>query len=315
MRKFLEILLLIFICTACSDKGRFYSKEAENLPLEVKIERFDLDFMSMDSVSLAEKYPSFYPLYVRNILEIPAVEVPKFKADSTVRGLFADVEKEYSSTEDIENTLTKAFKYYKYYFPEKEIPKVSFHVSGFNQCVVTLEDRISVSADYYLGKDYPMYSSVAYQYELPYLTREHMPVDVMLGWLSSEFPTNDYRLLESMINHGKLMYLLEAFLPDHKMSEILSYSEEQFAWCEEHEKRIWHSIVENKELYSTDWRTIMKYTQPAPFTSGYSQEHSPGRLGVYMGWKIVSSFMKAHKDYTLQDLISTTSAQEIMRYY
>ena len=97
MRKYIELLLLIFICTACSDKGRFYSKEAENLPLEVKIERFDLDFMSMDSASLAEKYPSFYPLYVRNILEIPAAEVGKFKADSAVRSLFADVEKEYSS--------------------------------------------------------------------------------------------------------------------------------------------------------------------------------------------------------------------------
>jgi hypothetical protein len=232
-----------------------------------------------------------------------------------VRSLFADVEKEYSSVEDVEKTLTKAFKYYKYYFPEREVPKVSFHVSGFNQCVVALQNRISASADYYLGKDYPMYSSVAYQYEVPYLTREHLPVDVMLGWLSSEFSTNDYRLLESMINHGKLMYMLEAFLPDYKMSEILSYSEEQFAWCEEHEKRIWHSIVENKELYSTDWRTIMKYTQPAPFTNGYSQEHSPGRLGVYMGWKIVSSFMKAHKDFSLSDLMSTTDAQEIMRYY
>ena len=315
MRKYLEILLLIFICTACSDKGRFYSKEAENLPLEVKIERFDLDFMSMDSASLAEKYPEFYPLYVRNILEIPAAEVGKFKVDSAVRSLFADVEKEYSSVEDVEKTLTKAFKYYKYYFPEREVPKVSFHVSGFNQCVVTLQDRISASADYYLGKDYPLYSSVAYQYEVPYLTREHLPIDLMLGWLSSEFSTNDYRLLESMINHGKLMYMLEAFLPDYKMSEILSYSEEQFAWCEDHEKRIWHSIVENKELYSTDWRTIMKYTQPAPFTSGYSQEHSPGRLGVYMGWKIVSSFMKAHKELSLSDLMSTTDAQEIMRYY
>ena len=59
----------------------------------------------------------------------------------------------------------------------------------------------------------------------------------------------------------------------------------------------------------------MKYTQPAPFTNGYSQEFSPGRLGVYMGWKIVSSFMKAHKDSSLQDLMSTTDAQEIMRYY
>ena len=315
MRKLLILPLLIFICSACSEKGRFYSKEAENLPLKVEIERFDRDFLLLDSASLQEKYPDFYPIYVRNILELPAHELENFRADSVVRGLFAAVEKEYSSVSDVEKTLTKAFKYYKYYFPEKEIPKVSFHVSGFNQCVVTLQDRISASADYYLGKDYPMYSSVAYQYEVPYLTREHLPIDVMLGWLSSEFSTNDYRLLESMINHGKLMYLLEAFLPDHKMSEILSYSEEQFAWCEEHEKRIWHSIVENKELYSTDWRTIMKYTQPAPFTNGYSQEHSPGRLGVYMGWKMVSSFMKAHKELSLQDLMSITDAQEIMRYY
>lgn len=315
MRNYLILSLLILICSACSSKGRHYSKEAENLPLEVKIERFDLDFMSMDSVSLVEKYPDFYSVYVRNILELPYSELQKFKADTAVCGLFADVEKEYSSVEDVEKTLTKAFKYYKYYFPDKDVPKVSFHVSGFNQCVVTVPQRISVSADYYLGKDYPYYTSVAYKYEVPYLTREHLPVDVMLGWLSSEFPTNEYRLLESMINHGKVMYLLEVFLPEYEMSEILSYSPEQFAWSEEHEKRIWHSIVENKELYSTDWRTIMKYTQPAPFTTGYSQEFSPGRLGVYMGWKIVSSFMKAHKDYTLQDLMSTTDAQEIMRYY
>ena len=315
MRKYLIFSLLILICSACSEKGRFYSKEAESLALQVEIERFDRDFLSMDSASLAEEYPDFYPLYIRNVLELPASEIEKFKADSTVRALFADVEKEYSSVEDVEKTLTKAFKYYNYYFPERNVPKVSFHVSGFNQCVITLEDRISVSADYYLGKDYPMYSSVAYKYELPYLTREHLPVDVMLGWLSSEFPTNEYRLLESMINHGKLMYLLEAFLPDYNMAEILSYSDEQFAWCEQHEKRIWHSIVENKELYSTDWRTIMKYTQPAPFTNGYSQEHSPGRIGVYMGWKMVSSFMNAHKELSLQDLMSITDAQEIMRYY
>ena len=315
MRKLLILPLLIFICSACSEKGRFYSKEAENLPLKVEIERFDRDFLLLDSASLQEKYPDFYPIYVRNILELPAHELENFRADSVVRGLFADVEKEYSSVSDVEKTLTKAFKYYKYYFPEKQVPKVSFHVSGFNQCVVTLQDRISVSADYYLGKDYPMYSSVAYQYEVPYLTREHMPVDVMLGWLSSEIQTDDYRLLESMINHGKVMYLLEAFFPDYQMSEILSYTPEQFAWCEEHEKRIWHSIVENKELYSTDWRTIMKYTQPAPFTNGYSQEQSPGRLGVYMGWKMVSSFMKAHKELSLSDLMSTTDAQEIMRYY
>ncbi len=315
MRKILIFSILTLICSACSEKGRFYSKEAENLPLKVEIERFDHDFLYMDSASLAEKYPDFYPLYIRNILELPASEIEKFKADSVVRGLFADVEKEYSSTEDIENTLTKAFKYYKYYFPKNDVPKVSFHVSGFNQCVITLPGRVSVSADYYLGKDYPLYATVAYQYEVPYLTRNHLPVDVMLGWLSSEIQTDDYRLLESMINHGKVMYLLEAFFPDYQMSEILSYTPEQFAWCEEHEKRIWHSIVENKELYSTDWRTIMKYTQPAPFTNGYSQEHSPGRLGVYMGWKIVSSFMKAHKNLTLSDLMATTDAQEIMRYY
>ena len=315
MRKILILSILTLICSACSEKGRFYSKEAENLPLAVNVERFDHDFLSLDSATLTDKYPDFYQLYIRNILELPASEIEKFKADSTVRGLFADVEKEYSSVDDIEKILTKAFRYYKYYFPDKEVPKVTFHVSGFNQCVVTLPTRVSVSADYYLGEDYPIYPSVAYQYEVPYLTREHLPVDAMLGWLSSEYPTEDYRLLESMINHGKLMYLLEVFLPDYEMSEILSFTKEQFAWCEEHEKRIWHSIVENKELYSTDWRTIMKYTKPAPFTNGYSQEHSPGRLGVYVGWKIVASFMKVHKDLSLNDLMRATDAQEIMRYY
>ena len=107
MRKILIVSILTLICSACSEKGRFYSKEAENLPLKVEIERFDRDFLYMDSASLAEKYPDFYPLYIRNILELPASEIEKFKADSVVRGLFADVEKEYSSVSDVEKTLPK----------------------------------------------------------------------------------------------------------------------------------------------------------------------------------------------------------------
>jgi uncharacterized protein YjaZ len=73
-------------------------------------------------------------------------------------------------------------------------------------------------------------------------------------------------------------------------------------------------LVEKRELYSTDWRVITKYTQPAPFTNGLSQEQSPGRIGVFIGWRIVSEYMQRNVQVTLHELMNETDAQKILQH-
>lgn len=304
---------LLALLASCQEKLRFHSVSIERGATPIKIERFDHDFYALDSVQLATKYGNFLPIYVHQIMQIAPGRIDDFKADSAFAALRKQVDSVYADIEDVEQTLSVAFAYYKHYFPKNALPKVSFHVSGFNQSIVTTPGRVSASLDNYLGQNYPMYAQVAYQYEMPFMTPRHLPIDILLGWLTSEYPDTNGRLLESMLYHGKIIYLLQVCFPDQEAAEILCYTPKQLDWCKRYEKNIWAMLVEKRELYSTDWRTITKYTQPAPFTNGLSQEESPGRVGVFIGWRIVSAYMEQNKQVTLQDLMNETDAQKILQ--
>jgi uncharacterized protein YjaZ len=53
-----------------------------------------------------------------------------------------------------------------------------------------------------------------------------------------------------------------------------------------------------------------------PFTAEVTQD-SPGRLGVWVGWRIVDSYMRNNKDVTLCELMNENDAQKILEqsYY
>lgn len=307
------LCVCLLLLAGCKERTRFYNASVERAAQPVVIDRFDHDFYALDSVALLDKYGAFAPVYVQQIMQIAPHRMQDFKADSAFASLRKQVDSVYASTANIAQKLGVAWAYYRHYFPQNALPAVSFHVSGFNQSIVTVPGRVSASIDNYLGADYPVYQQVAYAYETPYMTPRHLPIDIMLGWLTSEYPDTNGRLLESMVYHGKLMYLLQVFFPDEAMCELLSYTPQQYEWCMRYEKNIWAMLVEKRELYSTDWRTITRYTQPAPFTNGLSQEESPGRVGVFIGWRIVSAYIERNKSVTLQDLMNETDAQKILQ--
>lgn len=313
LKNIISSCLCLALLVGCKENLRFHSSEIERTASAVEVQRFDRDFWDMDSLSLAQKYDEFVPLYVHQIMQLPPSQVEVFKQDSAFGALRHQADSVFASTDAIAQRIGVAFAYLQHYFPAMQLPVVSFHVSGFNQSVVTTSDRVSVSIDNYMGEDYSLYPQIAYQYEVPFMTSRHVPIDVLLGWLSSEFPDTTGRLLETMIYHGKLMYLLQVCFPEETMAELLSYTEDQLQWCLRYEKNIWAMLIEQRDLYSTDWRIITRYTQPAPFTNGLSQEHSPGRVGVFVGWRIVSSYMEQNQLVSLQDLMNEQDAQKILQ--
>lgn len=308
------IFLIVSVFTSCKDYTRFY-KDVSKESVNIKIERFDIDLLNSDTVALRAKYGQFFDLYTYRILGLNnGSQLSMFLNDTSIMRLYSDAEKTYKNVGDIEKELTTAFRYYKCYFPENQIPRVLFHVSGFNQAIVTTDSVVSASIDEYLGSDYPMYQQIVYQYELPFMSKDKLPIDIMYGWLLADYDedTDSDRLLERMLNQGKLMYLLQVFFPEREPYEFLSYTEEKYEWCEKYEKEVWGYILDNKELFSSDWRTITRYMQPAPFTSGLASD-SPGRIGVFIGWRIISSYMDKQKDLTLKDLMSENDAQKILQ--
>jgi len=91
----------------------------------------------------------------------------------------------------------------------------------------------------------------------------------------------------------------------------MGYTRFQWEWSRKYESKIWNSIVGQKDLYSTDITLLNKYLNDAPFTATISQE-SPGRLGTWVGWQIISQYMKNNPEITIVQLMEMNNYQQIL---
>jgi len=225
------------------------------------------------------------------------------------------VEDEFSDFEKTAQQLNKSFKYFQYHFPEKKLPTIFAYVSGFNQSVVTAENIIGISLDKYLGRNCSFYQNLSTtpQYKIMNMYKEKLVSDVAYAWGVTEFEgTNKAtNLLGNMIHQGKLMYFVDALLPETPDSLKIGYTAKQLKWCTTNEAQMWISLVENKMLYSSKRMDIIRYTNDGPYTNGFPLE-SPARTAVWIGWQIVREYMKKHPETTLPELMQNSDYQEIL---
>jgi hypothetical protein len=107
---------------------------------------------------------------------------------------------------------------------------------------------------------------------------------------------------------------MDLVLPDVDDSLKIAYTSVQIEWCEKNEADIWKYFIDNNLLYSTNKMDFYrKYFSEAPFTSGFPQD-SPGRIGVWLGWQMVRTYMQNNTEISLEKLLSQTDAQFILKH-
>lgn len=318
--------LIVLINSSCNKQNRFNIDTNENR-VEVKIKRFDKDLLAIDTAtleigvkSLYAKYASFLPYFTENIIETQSTDttavtnlISAFITDTA----FTNVNKKalvvFNDISDIENKVSEAYTYIHHYFPKVQLPEIYFFVSGYNSSVLMNREFIAFGTDMYLGADYEPYQQLSYKYQIKNMRRESMAVDIVSTTLFRMFVNNSDkdRLLDDMIFRGKVMYLLASFMPDENPENLMGYTADEWKWCENFKKEIWTSIIDHKDLFSSDQQLIRKYMNEAPFTAPISQE-SPGRVGTWLGWQIIVSYMKNNNKCTLTELMDENNAQTIL---
>ena len=323
-------LLCLFALTACHKGRTYFPKELETQ--EVEIVRFDKAILNVQSDdvqstrdairALYDEYPVFLPLWVHDVLGIDPNDtayleqaLPQFLND-TVYGfrqtnaleqtLFADIS-------DIQTAINKAFTRIVWLYPETEIPSLYLFVSGFNASIFFFDDCIGIGADMYLGSDYEYYNRVVYEYQKLTMRKECIPVDVISAYLFHTIPytSTKSRLLDQMIYRGKVMYLTAQIFDELPPYEVMGWTKEQWNWCVKNERDIWHLVMDKRDLFTTESLVMTSYLNDGPFTAEISQD-SPGRLGIWLGWRIAESYMEHNETVSLQELMAEGDAQKIL---
>jgi len=303
--------------------------DISNISQEVEVVRFeDLLFIPEGKDTLEEmaeisnEYPDFFNLYTYRIIQIGGIDDENFKdmmslflTDTLINNVKQKADSVFYDFPKLEKGLKKAFKYYSYHFPDKELPTIYTYISGFNQSVVTAENIIGISLDKYLGRDCSYYQqlSTTPQYKIMNMHKDKILSDVAYAWGITEFenPDRATNLLANMVQKGKIMYMVDAMLPDTQDSLKIGYTGQQLEWCKMNEPQMWTYLIEKKMLYSSKRMDIIRYINDAPSTSGFPTD-SPGRTGVWIGWQIVRQYMKKHPEITLPELMENYDFQKIL---
>lgn len=326
--KILLSVLILMVFISCGHKDRFQINMDKNR-IKVKIQRFDRDLIELDTMNLRtsvkklyDKYPDFLPVYLshldtvstRDTMAVAGV-LKNFINYPQVKEINQKVEDTFSEVSLIEKDISDAYTYMAHYFPQLKRPDVYFFVSGLSLPLITDEKMkfIGIGSDFYLGADFEPYKSVVYDYMLQNMRPESISVDVVSAVLFNyfRFDSKNNRLIDNMLHRGKVMYLLSVFMPEKTKQDVIGYTTEQWTWAEQNEKDIWETMIAQKALFSSDLQLIRRYLNDAPFTATVSQD-SPGRLGTWIGMRIVESYMNKNKKATLPELMQMNNYQELL---
>ena len=331
----IQILICISILlTACHSGRTYWPKASEMEPQEVEIVRFDKALLNVHEATVAQdirvlydEFPLFMPIFVEEILGIPTTDtaylekaIPEFLNDTTYgfHQTNAREQEVFADVSDLKKAFNMAFTRIHYLYPEMEIPTMYLFVSGFQMPVYFEDELVGIGADLYLGSDYEYYNRVVYDYQKQTMRKECVPVDVVSAYLFRNLPytSTKSRLLDQMLYRGKVMYLTAQIFDDLPGYEVMGWTKEQWEWCVQNEEAIWHLVMDKRDLFSTESLTLTGYLNDGPFTSEISQD-SPGRLGIWLGWRIVESYMEHNETVSLQELMAEPDAQKILEesYY
>jgi hypothetical protein len=313
-----------------SCKRNHYSINTSSIKVKIEIKRLEKDLFTLnpDEVipavpSLKKKYSGFLNLFslVINTGDINEASfgdfLLRFCSDKQNNDVYALTIKKYPDIRPIEEGLQKAFSHYLHYFPRKRVPAVFTCITGFNNSIIAGDSVLGISLDRYLGADCEYYPRLnIYKYISARMTPENIVPDCVFGWGTSEWDFSALKypadnVLAEIIHNGKLKYFEKCMLPATSDEIIFGFTADQMKFCRNNESQMWQYLVENNLLFSTDQFNIRKLTGEAPFTAYFTKE-SPGRAAIWLGFRIVESYMVRNPGIKMDEMINNTDVQGIL---
>lgn len=301
------ILAFLLFFNACQDEFTNES-DVESISVSISFDRFDLNFYDQPSEVIPElkkKYPFLFPKQFSDSVWINR------QKDSLQLLLQSEVNKTFKNIELFERDVNHLFKHIKYLFPFAKIPRVITLTNNVDYQIKTVysDSLLLISLDTFLGSENHLYDGI------PSYIRKELDPKYITVQIADKFgafiipPVEDRTFLARMIYEGKKLYLHDLLLPHVPVEDRIVYTKEEFNWALENEKYVWQYFIEKQVLYQTQLEWVQRFIEPAPFSKFYLQldNETPGRIGSWLGWQIVNSYMTQFPETPLDELLKISS--------
>ncbi len=326
--RFLSALSLAFVLflSGCErdEEACVFVPETSDVKIKVRIEQFQDSLINVDTrdelVAILTRQPAIRD-YILRRSEFPDDSVfinelyNRFN-NPHLDTLLQETKQVFGDLSSLENEFEQAFKNITYYYPGFHPPKIQTVISGLlgNDMLVS-DTLIIVSLDFYLGNE-GKYRPKVYDY----LMRKYDPDDIvpscmLIYGISDRFNrTNlkDKTTLADMVAYGKSFYFAKHMLPCVPDSVFIWYTPEEIKGSRKNEDLIWARFIEDQVLFSTSQQTKRDYLGERPITIQVG-EKCPGRIGQWVGWRIVNRYAESHSEVSLPKLMELDNAQQFFK--
>lgn len=321
----------------------FYGCSGQDLNVDISKVDLKIGFHNLDSLEFSNVSPSDLKTTILNLGLYPdeiisyqmeyCLGVGKIANDSSfvrlkmftqapyfIRVHQAVKNQIYPNLPAYNNLLLEGFKRLKVHSKTFKQPEHIVYInSTFSSSVFSTGQEIGVSLERYLSDTSkvikelpadPFYDWLIKKFDQKFLVR-----DVLLGWILTHISSIESgTLADKMIQYGKALYLTKAALPGEKDALILRYSEEEYKWARENEVNFWEYLVKQKLLYTTNERDHTNFLNDGPTTSGLPTKGAPDKLGQFLGYQMVLSYLGEHPKTKLEELVKLPTTEIIKEY-
>ena len=308
--------------------GGFYYFHSLDKPIRIAMEvnRFEKELFSINKDNVEnksnkwnEKFGSFHELFASKILRVSFLDkqyynsLLEFTQNKQMREAYDSTALFFSDFSEIKDGLDQAFSNFRTYFPSFPIPKITTFFGGFNYGVIAYDDNIGIGLENFLGKRSKYYKLLGDPEYLRFQKQKKFILsNVMEVWFDENFQEYSIGkdLLSRMIYKGKMMYFLNAMLPDLPMEDKFRFTKKQMKWVEENEANIWEYFVQEDLLFSKKESKFRSFISYAPFAKGMPNE-SPDRVAFFIGYKLVNAHMKNNNN-NIEEIIYLTNSTNFL---
>lgn len=291
--------------------------DISNISVKVDIQRFDEAMMQLKTKEQIKGFllkntkfvNQFYQTSPEDTALINRLFLIHNNLDTQV--FYEDTKKSFGNLADLRKQLETAFKHIKFYYPDFKEPQIITTFTALDLELMVSNEMIVIPLETFLGPkakfrpQYPFY--LLQRFDKPYIVPSILTI---LSKKYNNIDVNDHTLLSDMIYYGKSYEFTRAMLPDVADSLVIAYADSNMTKTWNSQDLVWGHFIDNKLLYETNDRIKDKYLgdRPKVFEVG---NDCPGRIGQWLGWRIVSRYRTENPSISLIDLMKNSNARDI----
>ena len=320
MSRSLILILLIFSLVSCNKKNQCIPHpDTSETNIDLTVDRLELEVLEVNTKEELSVFLNSNPAFKEFFLDASRYpnedlllnNYSNLIKNSGIDTVYEETRQVFTDFRDMEQAFRDAFSLIKYYYPEFYPPKIQTAITGLIHDHYVSDSVIIIGLDYFIGES-ATYRPMMPDYIKNRFRKEAILPNTILLMSNKYNKTNlqDNTLLADMIYYGKAYYFTKQILPCTPDSLIIGYSSEDMRNAERGKEIIWANFIENQSLFETSHIIKDKFISERPKTFEIG-ENCPGRIGRWVGWQIVKTYMEKNPDVSLNELMNNSNAQEV----